>query len=133
MDSCISTMKTFPTLLELLNRADGEMLTQKWWGPVLGADEGQFDGTAPVFEMTVVQDETGDESDVRLKCDVRKVGSTVYGLPLYRFRYTGRDDVYEGVMAQDVLGVIPSAVTQGADGHYRVRYDALGIKMRQIS
>ena len=40
---------------------------------------------------------------------------------------------YEGVMAQDVLQVMPGAVSLGADGYYRVNYGALGTSMRQLS
>ena len=52
-------------------------------------------------------------SDIRLKTDIRQVGTTAHDLPLYAFRYIGNDDQYEGVMAQDVLKVMPSAVSVG--------------------
>ncbi|MFN4144106.1 tail fiber domain-containing protein [Aestuariivirga sp.] len=68
-------------------------------------------------------------SDVRLKTDIEKVGTTVYGLPLYRFRYKTGPERFEGVMAQDVLEVMPSAVLTGQDGYYRVDYGRLGIGM----
>lgn len=73
------------------------------------------------------------ESDLRLKHDVRRVGTTVYGLPLYHFKYIGRPGTYEGVMAQEVLQVMAEAVSVGPDGYYRVDYTALGTNMRQIS
>lgn len=72
-------------------------------------------------------------SDLRLKEDVRRVGTTVLGLPLYHFKYVGKPETYEGVMAQEVLEVMPSAVSRGEDGYYRVNYMALGTTMRQIS
>jgi hypothetical protein len=71
-------------------------------------------------------------SDIRLKTDIRQVGTTAHNLPLYTFRYLGEDDRYEGVMAQDVLKVMPSAVSVGENGYYRVHYDMLGIKMRRL-
>jgi hypothetical protein len=71
-------------------------------------------------------------SDIRLKTDIRQVGTTAYDLPLYTFRYIGKDDRYEGVMAQDVLKVMPSAVSVGENGYYRVNYDMLGIRMRHL-
>nr|MCU0789828.1 tail fiber domain-containing protein [Nitratireductor sp.] len=79
----------------------------------------------------------GDEekptpSDVRLKTDIEKVGSTVLDLPLYRFRYRDGAQRYEGVMAQDVLKVAPDAVVCGEDGYYRVDYHKLGIRMRGV-
>jgi hypothetical protein len=35
-------------------------------------------------------------------------------------------------MAQDVLGVMPEAVSIGADGFYRVDYARLGISLRRL-
>ena len=68
-------------------------------------------------------------SDVRLKTDIEQVGTTVYGLPLYRFRYKTGPERFQGVMAQDVLQVMPDAVVRGEDGYYRVKYAELGIRM----
>jgi hypothetical protein len=72
-------------------------------------------------------------SDLRLKHHVHRVGTTVLGLPLYRFKYRGKPETYEGVMAQDVLQAMPRAVSMGADGYYRVNYSALGTRMRRVS
>ena len=71
-------------------------------------------------------------SDIRLKTDIRQVGTTAHELPLYTFKYTGKDDRYEGVMAQDVLKVMPAAVSVGEDGYYRVDYAMLGIEWRRL-
>jgi hypothetical protein len=84
------------------------------------ADEGPLD-------QSVCADEA--ISDVRLKTDIERVGTTVYGLPLYHFRYKSGTERFEGVMAQDVLEVMPDAVVVGEDGYYRVRYGQLGIRM----
>jgi hypothetical protein len=72
-------------------------------------------------------------SDVRLKEDVQRVGTTVFGLPLYHFKYLGKSETYEGVMAHEVLQVMPDAVSRGEDGYYRVNYGALGTRMRRVS
>jgi hypothetical protein len=98
-------------------------------GPSVGDD-----GLAPA--LTALGPCVGDdglESDIRLKEDVRGVGTTVFGLPLYHFRYLGEPETYEGVMAHEVLQVMPRAVSVAADGFYRVNYDALGISMRRVS
>ena len=71
-------------------------------------------------------------SDIRLKEDIRRVGTTAHGLPLYHFRYRGQAGVYEGVMAQDVLGVMADAVETGADGMMRVDYAKLGVPFRRL-
>jgi len=51
---------------------------------------------------------------------------------LYTSKYLGKDDRYEGVMPQDVLNVMPAAVSVGEDGYYRVNYAMLGIEMRYL-
>ncbi len=71
-------------------------------------------------------------SDLRLKTDIRQVGTAAHGLPLYTFRYLGETGLYEGVMAQDVLSVMPKAVSVGEDGYYRVDYELLGIPFRRL-
>ena len=71
-------------------------------------------------------------SDIRLKTDIHRIGTTVLGLPLYTFQYRNQPGVYVGVMAQDVLKVEPAAVSVGANGYYLVDYGKLGIAMERI-
>jgi hypothetical protein len=74
------------------------------------------------------------KSDVRLKTDISRIGTAAaHGLPLYTFRYIGEPELYEGVMAQDVLGVMPEAVSVADDGFYRVDYEMLGIPFRRLN
>ena len=73
-----------------------------------------------------------DNSDVRLKEDVQRIGTTVFGLPLYHFKCIGAPEIYKGVMAHEVLQVMPDAVLRGEDGYYRVNYHALGTSMRRV-
>lgn len=49
-------------------------------------------------------------SDKRLKTDIKKVGKTNEGLPVYTYKYKGDDVTQMGVMAQDVEKKTPSAV-----------------------
>jgi hypothetical protein len=78
-------------------------------------------------------DDFANVSDLRLKEGISRIGTTVLGLPLYRFSYTGCEEVYAGVMAQDVLKVMPGAVSVGEDGFYRVNYGVLGISMQRLA
>jgi hypothetical protein len=71
-------------------------------------------------------------SDIRLKTDIARVGIAANGLPLYNFRYFWSDDVYQGVMAQDVLKVFPEAVSTMPGGYMAVRYDMLGMRMTRV-
>ena len=103
---------------------------------LLGPSVGDDLGAPAVRDVTLLGPSVGDDtgaSDLRLKQDVRRIGSTVFGLPLYHFQYRGRSETYEGVMAQDVLQVMPGAVSLAADGYYRVDYRALGTSMRRVS
>ena len=68
-------------------------------------------------------------SDRRLKAGVTRVATLPSGLGLYRFKYLWSDVEYVGVMAQDVLEVMPGAVVEGADGFLRVDYPMLGLEM----
>jgi hypothetical protein len=72
-------------------------------------------------------------SDSRLKTNISTVGTTVFGLPLYRFSYLGSNEMFTGVMAQDVVGVMPQAVSRDATGFYRVNYGMLGIDMKRAA
>lgn len=56
------------------------------------------------------------KSDLRLKTNVKPVGETVHGLGLYEYDIEGRHET--GVLAQDVLGVLPQAVVNIAGTLY---------------
>jgi hypothetical protein len=63
-------------------------------------------------------------SDVRLKTDLRRVGRTPLGIPIWTYRYTWDEpDVrHIGVLAQEVLPVLPGAVVQLPSGYLAVDY-----------
>lgn len=63
-------------------------------------------------------------SDQRLKEDVKRVGLTDDGLPIYTYRYRGSDQVHMGVMAQEVAQVRPEAVVDQG-GYLAVNYGAI--------
>lgn len=65
-------------------------------------------------------------SDVRLKENIKRVGYTDSGLPVYTYNYKGDITPQMGVMAQDVEKVKPEAVATHASGYKMVRYDLVG-------
>ena len=69
-------------------------------------------------------------SDIRLKRDLVPLARLDSGLGLYRYRYTWSDQLYVGVMAQEVSDVVPDAVVKGDDGYLRVNYARLGTSMK---
>jgi hypothetical protein len=86
-----------------------------------------------ILSKTIAIFESDTPSDRRLKTNILQVGTTVFGLPLYRFSYLGSDRSFTGVMAQDVLAVRPNAVSRDASGFYRVSYGMLGIAMKEAA
>jgi hypothetical protein len=70
-------------------------------------------------------------SDRRIKRNIEPI-STFNGIQLYRFQYLWSDQVYVGVMAQDLLETHPHAVVTNEYGFYGVNYGALGTKMYTI-
>ncbi|MGY4306388.1 hypothetical protein ACVIJ6_003631 [Bradyrhizobium sp. USDA 4369] len=72
----------------------------------------------------------GRRSDIALKRDIVVLGRLGNGIGYYRFSYIGNPKAYVGVMAQDVMNVVPDAVTRGRDGYLRVDYEKLGIKFQ---
>jgi Chaperone of endosialidase len=71
-------------------------------------------------------------SDIRLKEDIRRVGTNHLGLGVYQYRYKGMDGVYEGVMAQEVEILHPGAIKPLPQGYKAVDYASLGLTLRRI-
>jgi len=73
-------------------------------------------------------------SDARLKHDIRYLTSTDQGIKLYAFKYLWSEQVYVGVMAQDLLQSerYRGAVTQMPGGYYAVDYGQIGVAMTTL-
>jgi hypothetical protein len=72
----------------------------------------------------------GRRSDITLKHDIVPLGHLSNGIGFYRFSYNGSNRTYVGVIAQEVLAVMPHAVVRDRDGSLRVFYDKLGVKFQ---
>ena len=72
-------------------------------------------------------------SDMRLKTDILKIGRSPSGLNIYQFRYIGQSQLYQGVMAQEVQQLVPSAVGTGMFGFYTVDYSQIDVRMLPIN
>lgn len=88
--------------------------------PAPGAPPAPVTGTGPGTGGGVT-------SDSRLKQDITRLKCLDSGICLYRFRYLWSNELYVGVMAQEVERIAPAAVTRGTDGYLRVHYDRLGM------
>ena len=83
------------------------------------------EGTGALSGSTTTQTQPSSFfSDRRLKHDIKKIGKTDDGLPIYKFRYKGdpSEQIHVGFMAQDVEKVHPEAVGE-SHGYKTVDYD----------
>ena len=70
-------------------------------------------------------------SDVRLKENIELIGKSPNGLNIYNFNYIGKEGLYQGVMAQDLLGTAyESAVILGET--YKVDYSKLDVTFKKL-
>ncbi|MBB5666194.1 hypothetical protein GGE68_004424 [Rhizobium leguminosarum] len=76
---------------------------------------------------------SGGWSDRRLKTDIRRLGTSAQGIPIYAFRYIWGGPMFIGTMAQDLLAIRPDAVIATELGYYMVDYDKLDIAMISVS
>jgi len=76
----------------------------------------------------------GIPSDQRLKREIYQLTKMPNGIKLYSFKYLWSDDVYVGVMAQDLLSNSQwkDAVFTSNTGYYSVDYSKLGIQMMTL-
>ena len=74
-----------------------------------------------------------EASDRRLKTDAVWVGLTRDSIPIWRYRYKGTPQVFQGVMAQDVALRRPDALVTRSNGMLAVNYTRLGLKLRQVA
>lgn len=79
------------------------------FGSVLGA-AGQAGGFGALF------------SDRRLKTDIRRVGQTDGGVPIYVYRYGNMGPFLMGVMADEIEAINPEAVIEHVSGFKMVDY-----------
>jgi hypothetical protein len=99
-------------------------------GPVVASFAMQGMSIRPANALPNSSSDT-NQSDVRLKRDVARIGMHSSGCGIYRFKYLWSDVVYVGTLAQDVLEHAPVAVVAGPGGFLAVNYGALGMKMER--
>jgi hypothetical protein len=63
-------------------------------------------------------------SDVRLKENIKRVGTSKQGFGIYSYNYIGDNQKYRGVMAQEVQASMPEAVTE-IGGYLAVDYSMI--------
>ena len=73
-------------------------------------------------------------SDIRLKENIVKIGKALSGLNIYEWNYKSAPNTrYRGVIAQEVIKVVPEAVVKDNDGFLSVIYDLLDVNMEIVT
>jgi hypothetical protein len=81
--------------------------------------------TAASTAATIATVAAMSASDKRVKKDIKKIGKTNGGLPIYTFKYKGEDKTQMGVMAQDVEKKQPKAAATAPSGIKMVNYSKI--------
>jgi hypothetical protein len=72
-------------------------------------------------------------SDIRLKENIVKVGKSPVDLNIYEWNYkSAPNSRYRGVMAQEVMKVVPEAVYAEKDGFLSVYYNLIDVNMELV-
>ena len=71
-------------------------------------------------------------SDIKVKENINKVGTSPQGYGIYEFNYIGDSTRYRGVMAQDVVKKHPMAVEVMSSGYLGVNYDLIDVNMEEV-
>ena len=72
-------------------------------------------------------------SDSRLKKDVKKIGQSIQGHNIYKFKYLDEDNEYIGVMAEEVYKKNPKAVGRMDNGYLGVDYNQIDVEFRRAA
>lgn len=102
-------------------------------GMVAGASQGAIGGPVGMGIGALGGGLLGAFSDRRLKTDIKATGEKLEnGIPLYHYRYVWDEPGTKrtGVMADEVMQVMPEAVFHDASGFDRVNYHAIGAPLQ---
>lgn len=73
-------------------------------------------------------------SDFRLKDNITLIGKSESGLNIYTFEYKGQEGLYEGVMAQELIGTkYNDAILTMDNGMYAVDYSKLDVQFKRLN
>jgi hypothetical protein len=75
-------------------------------------------------------------SDINLKENIRFIGNSSSGIPIYHFDYKNKNfgvGRYEGVMAQDLEKIKPQAVLIASDGYKMVDYSIIDVQFKRVN
>ena len=71
-------------------------------------------------------------SDRRLKKDIKKIGTSIKGYNIYRYKYLDQSEEYIGAMADEVFKKNPEAVYRMDNGYMGVDYSKIDVEFREV-
>ena len=71
-------------------------------------------------------------SDRRLKTDVKKIGTSIKGYNIYRYKYLDQPEEYIGAMADEVFKKNPEAVYRMDNGYMGIDYSQIDVEFREV-
>jgi hypothetical protein len=75
----------------------------------------------------------GGKSDISYKENLNLIGQSPSGINIYQFNYIGEDGLYEGVIAQELLGTeYEPALSLNEDGKFLVDYNQIDVEFKRI-
>ncbi len=85
------------------------------------------------FGMSAAAPFIAQGSDSRLKEDIKKIGTSIDGHNVYKFKYLDGPEYYTGVMAEEILKVKPEAVAQMDNGYWGVDYNQIDVEFKEVA
>lgn len=75
----------------------------------------------------------GGKSDISYKENIKLIGKSPSGINIYEFNYIGEEGLYEGVIAQELVGTkYENALSLNNDGKYLVNYNQIDVQFKKI-
>ena len=71
-------------------------------------------------------------SDRRLKTDIKKIGTSIKGYNIYRYKYLDQSEEYIGAMADEVFKKNPEAVYRMDNGYMGVDYSKIDVEFKEV-
>ena len=76
----------------------------------------------------------GGKSDISFKENINLIGQSPKGINIYQFNYIGEEGLYEGVIAQELVGTkFASALSLDGNGKYLVDYNKTDVEFKKIN
>ncbi len=126
----IYTLDFEPSDLFLVDVGDGlfGVMHNSCWCPWM------FCGYYCLSYYCVPQCSPGGKSDITYKENLKLIGQSPLGINIYEFSYIGEEGLYNGVIAQELIGTkFEHALSLNNDGKYLVDYDKIDVEFKKIN